>query len=111
MKRLLILFCILILPALSWGSPYLVCDPYPVSAGVDTFVLAIDGGEGIESPAAVAANGATSLYYDLQSVTPGVHTVTVKAKNTQWSLESDPTPFDFSRPELLSAPSGIELRK
>ncbi len=96
--------------AKAYGSPFLVCDPYPTGGSQpDQFSLVIDGGAVVISPAEVMADGQTRLYFDLAGVGAGSHTVSVKAVISLWGLESTAVPFAFSRPASVASPAAIGL--
>jgi hypothetical protein len=67
-------------------------------------------GAGQQTVAAkVNTDGTTTLWYDLGSTTTGTHNVTVKAKSL-WG-ESTASPFVFTKPASLSAPSGVDITR
>ena len=103
MKRFLIaLALIVLLPIMANSAPFLVCDPYPTTELQPTeFELNIDGGTLIISPAEALSGGGVSLKYDLQGVSVGAHTVSIRAclVDAVWGREcSIATPFAFTRP-------------
>jgi len=88
----------------TYAGPFLVCDEYTTppprnSCLPDTFLVQLDNGRWIPSPAQVNPNtGSTRLYYDLSGVAAGSHTVKVKAKCSQRNLVSDAsTSFSFTK--------------
>ena len=88
----------------TYAGPFLVCDEYtPPPSGdrclPDTFLVQLDNGVWIQTPAQVNPNtGNTRLYYDLSGVPAGSHTVKVKAKCSQRNLVSDEsTTFSFMK--------------
>ena len=113
-KFFAVLFLALLVPGLSWASPFVVSDPYP-AAGIqpDGFAVSVDGGAVVESPAQ-AVTGGVRLYYDVSAMSSGTHTLRVKAykNDAAWGrLESTEAVFTFSRPASPSAPAGIGLVK
>ncbi len=75
--------------ALSYASPFLVCDP---QADALEYVVVLSDGAEIITPA--------PLHYDLSGLTPGVYVVTVYAKSGVWRSEAS-IPLDFTKPLLL----------
>lgn len=104
----LVLTAILLLAATSLqAAPFLVCDPYPASAGVTSFTLFWDGSTtGVSAPVFTDATG-TYLKYDLAGVTNGTHTVKVRAKNS-YGESGDSAPFTFDK-QLPPAPTNIRI--
>jgi len=99
MKKLILIAAILLLSTTAYGAPYLVSDP---QANTETYEIVgtIVG--------TVPAQPDGSLRYDLVSVPVGNHTIQVSACVGVWC--SDPSPFAFTRPELLG-PANIRLVK
>jgi len=91
------------------AAPFLTCDPYAATTGVD-FRVRFNGGAWVDVPATVAADGGRSLKYDLAplALANGNHTVEIKAVNL-WA-ESPTTPFSFSK-DVPVAPVTIHLSK
>ena len=88
----------------TYAAPFLVCDEYttPPSRNTclpDTFLVKLDNGVWIQTPAQVNPNtGNTRLYFDLSGLPAGSHTVKVKAKCSQRNSVSDEsTPFSFRK--------------
>ncbi len=88
----------------TYAGPFLVCDEYtnPPSGGSclpDTFLVQVDNGAWIQTPAQVIpTTGNTRLYYDLSGVPAGSHTVKVKAKCSQQnSVSAESTAFSFTK--------------
>ena len=113
MKRIILMVLVMIfIPIFASASPFLVCDPYPVGASQpDQFVLIIDAGSPITSPAETLVDGTKRLKYDLAGISTGSHSVTVKARIDLWGLESTSVPFSFAKPSAAVAPSGFGLIK
>lgn len=98
MKKFIIL-TIVLFASQAWSAPFLVSDP---QTNTETYEIVgtIVG--------TVPAQPDGSLRYDLQSVAVGNHTIQVSACVGVWC--SDPSPFAFTRPELLG-PANIRLVK
>ena len=113
MKRIILMVLVMIfIPIFASASPVLVCDPYPVGASQpDQFVLVIDAGSPITSPAETLVDGTKRLKYDLAGISTGTHNVTVKARIDLWGLESTATPFAFAKPAAAVVPANIGLIK
>jgi len=95
-------FCLmaLLLPALAFGNPFLVCDP---QAGVTEYVVETNGAES----AAFTAEPDGSMKYDLAGLPQGSYTVRAKAGNIWgWSGYSDP--FDFNK-AVPGTPTGLRV--
>ena len=98
--------------AKAYGSPFLVCDPYPTGGSQpDQFSLVIDGGSAMISPAEVMADGKTRLHYDLAGIATGTHSLSVKAQISLWGLESTAVPFSFTKPASAASPAAFGLVK
>ena len=113
MKTILILAMVFI-PTTVFAAPFLVCDPYPSTVAQPThFILIIDGGSPIRSTPQTTPEG-VRLYYDLATISPGTHTVSVKAcaGGELWGeVCSAEVPFVFTRPSSPSAPRNISLSR
>lgn len=99
MKKFILILAILTLcPVLALATgPYLTCDSYPKTAWQPTFfMVTLDSGTPINSPAKTNTDGSVTLWYDLTAITVGNHTVSVTA-NDVWGA-STASPFSFSRP-------------
>jgi len=111
-KFLIIIASMFFIPSVLMASPFLVCDPYPQGQiQPDYFVLNIDGKDVI-SQAIINPDNSKQLKYDIGWVSPGSHSLTVKAcigNNSPWDLCSEAVPFDFTRPFLAAPPSGLKL--
>jgi hypothetical protein len=88
----------------TYAAPFLVCDEYTTppprnTCLPDTFLVQLDNGVWIQTPAQVNPNtGNTRLHFDLSGLPAGSHTVKVKAKCSQRNLESaESTPFSFMK--------------
>ena len=88
----------------TYAAPFLVCDEYKTppprnTCLPDTFLVQLDNGVWIQTPAHVNPNtGNTRLYFDLSGVPAGSHTVKVKAKCSQRNSESaESPPFSFRK--------------
>lgn len=110
MKIVLILM-FLAIPMIALGSPFLVCDPYPVIDGVDSFGVTINGAPAIDSLALVGGDGTTSLYYDLGTLPSGLYEFAVTARRSSDLTESAPSPFSWTKGEALSSPTSIRLMR
>lgn len=112
MKKIISLaLCFLFLVTSVSASPFLVCDFYPAGdSQPDQFSLVIDEGAPIISAAEVV-DGKARLHYDLAGISPGHHSVFVKAINSLWGLESPAVPFEFTRPAGVTSPAVIGLVK
>ena len=99
MKKILLAVAILLVAASAYAAPFLVSDP---QANTETYEItgAI--------AAVVAAQPDGSLRYDLSAIPAGSYSIQVAACVGVWC--SDPSPFAFTRPELLG-PANIRLVK
>ena len=113
MKRLIpIVLSFLLMSSVAFASPFIVCDPYPVGVSQpDQFILTIDAGSPITSPAETLADGTKRLKYDLAGISTGTHSVTVKARIDLWGLESTSVPFSLEKPSVAASPAGLKLVK
>jgi hypothetical protein len=102
-KVLLFVFFVffLLLPALAWCSPFLVCDPNP---GATKYILEMDG---VELPEGVCLEDGSFLHDMAIYANTGEHTVRAKAGNL-WGWSDWSVPFDFNT-EIPGIPSGIGL--
>ena len=111
-KKWLVGLFLLLFACPAFAGPFIVCDPYPSTAIQPTeFVLVIDGGSPVTSPA-VNVVGGVGLRHDLMGIAAGAHNVTVKAVKVDpvWGrLESANIPFMFVRPVNPTAPVNISL--
>jgi len=111
MKYLVAILMVLV-PALAFGAPFVTSDPYPTTVTQpDGFVLTVDGGSQITSPAQ-AVTGGVRLHHDVSGVSTGSHTMRIKAykNDAVWGrLESDEAVFTFVRPASPAAPANIGL--
>ena len=102
MKFVLGLLLVLI-PAVAFAEPFLVCDAYLPADGVVKFKVSMDAGVYIDS---VPVSNA--LKYDLAAVTVGAHTIKAQACNI-WGCSLDSLPLAFTRPVSLSPPVTLRL--
>jgi hypothetical protein len=111
MRRMILLTVVLffLMTLLSQAAPFLVCDPYPTTGWQPTsFLITIDGGAIITSPAFKNPNNSVQLKYDLSAVSVGAHNVTVRSADVWGS--SVAVPFTFTRPATTPAvPSNINI--
>ena len=110
MKYLVAILMVLV-PALAFGAPFVTSDADTSSYRPDGYVLTIDGGSQITSPAQ-AVTGGVRLHYDVSGVSTGSHTVRIKAykNDAVWGrLESEEAVFTFVRPAAPATPAGIGL--
>ena len=102
-----VLFLVMLFPAIASASPFLVCDPFPAGSAVSSFVVFWDGSlTGVVAPVFTDATG-TYLHLDLASVANGSHTVKVRARNS-WGESADSLPFTFVK-LVPSAPLNIRI--
>lgn len=105
---LLLLVLIIALAITVHASPFLVCDPYPETATQpEWFVTNLDGGGDNEQLPQDTPEG-KRIHADLQYVTDGQHTMTVKACNV-WGCSTS-TPFLFTR-QIPDGLSGLGLER
>lgn len=106
-KKLFIILAIIFMATTVLGSPYLVCD---CQDNVDYYVITIDSGTPIQSPAVETdcTGGQKRISLDMAplNLADGQHSLVGKAANV-WG-ESTPVPFDFSK-GVPSTQSGIGL--
>ena len=100
MKTLLLLFLLLLLPSLAFGSPFLVCDPNP---GAEKIILEING---VEIPE-FAAEADGSLRYDLEGLADGDFIIKAKAGD-EWGWSDWSLPFSDTK-ALPVAPGGLRV--
>ena len=95
------------------ASPFVVSDPYASDAvQPDGFLVSLDGGAVVESPADPVTASTVRFKFDVGSVTAGSHTIRVKAfkNDAAWGrLESAEAVFTFSRPAAPAVPAGLRL--
>lgn len=108
--------CLLVLASfgVSHSAPWLVCDVYPSSVTQPTeFEIFMDGSTTPIISPAQAISGGVRLRYDLQGVTTGNHSVTVKAVRVDaaWGrlTSASSVPFVFTRPGVPGTLTGIGL--
>ena len=70
------------------AAPFLMCDDPPEGERVTSYLVSLNGGDEIETPA--------PLYYDLAGIEDGTHIIDVKAKNI-WGSGSPAAPFPFTK--------------
>ena len=101
MKRLILAaILILTLTTLAQADPFLTANDM---AGVDSYIVELDGVEQPESPAVD-----NHLWYDLAGISMGSHTVRARGRNV-WGVGEWSDPFVFTK-ELPGKPSGVGLR-
>ncbi len=109
MKKILgILLVLVMLPALSWGSPFFTSDP---QTDADYFEIQLDGVITRVSSEDMGIAG-IKIEEDISDMTMGSHTVRARACN-MWGTDnidcSEWTPFlDFSRVQP-GQPTGLNL--
>ena len=112
MKTLLTIFLCLF-AANVYAAPFVVSDAYPVAnTQPDGFVVSMDGGAVVESPADPVTASSVRFKFDVGSVTSGNHTMRVKAykDNAVWGRqESVEAVFTFTRPAAPAVPGGLQL--
>ena len=116
MKKLFFFIAFFLFTGTAMASPFVVSDPYPESAvQPDGFLVSVDGGSVVESPAVLAAPGSYKMRFDIGNLPEGEHTMTVRAfKNyaEPWGRkESVPANFTFPVPAGPQAAGGFKLVK
>jgi hypothetical protein len=89
-----ILLAFLLMTGIAFAEPFLICDAPPADEAVTDYEIYQDGIKIGTSPA--------PLSYDLQGITPGKYTWTIKAINVWGSSEA-------SDPYISPAPAGRPL--
>lgn len=110
MKKLMIGFTLVffaLIMRFAWADPHLVCDPQ-ASKSVTHYVVDLDGTSEMVPAETVNATH-VRLYYDLEGLSGGEHTATVKARHDLWNLESDPESLSFNKPERIPACGGLGI--
>lgn len=113
-KFFAVLFLALLVPGLSWASPFVVSDAYPVAAvQPDGFLVSMDGGALVESPADIVSAGSVRLKFDVGNLPEGNHTMAVKAYKDYPApygrKESATANFTFTVPASPAVPGGLRL--
>lgn len=112
MKTLLTIFLCLF-AANVYAAPFVVSDAYPVAnTQPDGFVVSMDGGAVVESPADPVTASTVRFKFDVGSTVSGSHTIRVKAfkNDTVWGRqESVEAVFTFTKPAAPAVPSGLQL--
>ena len=73
------------------ATPFLVCDPYPVTGPQPTsFSCAFDNGALVSFPPAVNTDGSVQIHYDIASLAVGAHSVQCSASNVYGSSALSP---------------------
>lgn len=112
MKTLLTIFLCLF-AANVYAAPFVVSDPYAATATQpDGFVVSMDGGPVVESPADPVTASTVRFKFDVGSTVSGSHTIRVKAfkNDAAWGrLESTEAVFTFTKPAAPAVPSGLQL--
>jgi hypothetical protein len=101
------IFCLALIALASptVASPFLVCDPYDASVGVDLFQLELNGQ--VIADVQVDASGQYGFKFDLSGLADGSYTARARARNLWgWSNFSDP--FDFVK-SVPPAPAVIRI--
>jgi len=77
---------------------YITCDPYPTTGTLPTeFNIFLDGSTtAIVSPAKVNPNGTVVMWWQIDTLTTGNHTIQVKAVNVQGTVRNESTLVSFS---------------
>ncbi len=113
MKKLFFLIAFFLFTGTAMAAPFVVSDPYAATATQpDGFVVSMDGGPVVESPADPVTSSTVRFKFDVGAVTSGNHTLKVKAykNDAVWGrLESAEAVFTFARPAGVSAPAGVTL--
>ena len=95
MKYLLAIVFLLI-PALCFAGPFLVCDP---QSGVTSYTVEIGQGANISTQIGIPAQPDGSLRLDLVTITqPGNYTFRAKACNAEWGCGEYSSPFSATKP-------------
>jgi hypothetical protein len=96
----------------SFGSPFLVSDPYP--AGQNQFVTPVSfivkglSANPATSQAQINQDGTVQLHYDLATLGNGSYTAVVDAVNTFGGVSPDSSPFTFTV-GLPAPPSNLRI--
>ena len=113
MKKVLCLIAFFLLSGTAMAAPFVVSDPYAATATQpDGFVVSMDGGPVVESPADPVTASTVRFKFDVGSVTSGNHTMRVKAykDNAVWGRqESVEAVFPFAVPAAPAVPGGLQL--
>ena len=75
---------------LSFGEPFLVCDPYPKSSPQPTKFSISIGEQTFPALAEKLADGSVRLKYDLANLPEGEHTLEIRAVNESGNGQSEP---------------------
>lgn len=113
MKKLFFLIAFFLWADAANAAPFVVSDPYAATATQpDGFVVSMDGGPVVESPADPVTASTVRFKFDVGSTVSGSHTVRVKAfkNDAAWGrLESTEAVFTFTRPAAPAVPGGLQL--
>lgn len=91
-----------------YKDPFLVCNSYPTTVSQPTyFMVTMDGGTAVNSPALVNTDNSVQLHYDVTSLAVGNHSVTVTACNI-WGCSAATSPFVFTK-SVPTTPTGIVI--
>lgn len=114
-----VLIALLLIPSVVLGSPFLITDPNQDCA--NCFYEIEDNGSQMPDQHPTESDG--SIKYDLESISPGQHTYRLRYGKT-WSADAmepgdDPQveysewsdPFELTRPDVSSIPSGQRLKR
>ena len=107
MKRLfLILAIIFFSAAISWATPFLVCDPYESAVGVTKFTGTLDGAA-FEKAYSLHSSGA-AIIYDMTGMNLNVSHIFADLKACNSVGCSDPAP-SYTTPIRPAAPKNLKL--
>jgi hypothetical protein len=110
--RWLLAALLMAIAPLSWGSPFLVCDPYP--AGLDqstmpvSFIIKGLSANPLSVPVTTNQDGTLQLKYDLGQLAHGSYTVIADAVNVFGGISPDSTAFSFVS-GVPAAPGNIRI--
>jgi hypothetical protein len=101
-----------VIAPLAWGSPFLVCDPYPAGLDASTkpvsFVVTGLSGTPLSVPATINADSTIQLHYDLSTLAHGSYTVTASAVNVFGGVSGASDPFSFTS-GVPATPTNIRI--
>jgi len=89
---------LLVFPGTLLAGPFLICDPYPESLGVNRFIIDMDGQT---QPAGIETlpDNSVRLLHDLSNIDSSKHVVSIQACNEMECSEwSEPFEFDLMKP-------------
>lgn len=115
MKTLVLLIIGLMLSISCQAATWVVCDPDPTVTGHS---WSLDGGPWMDQPYTERIGKDDGVTYsaiaDVSSVTPGPHTMDIKAYRvvTDWDrLESETVSYGFDKPRGANPPGNIKLKR